>query len=58
MSDGIIAISRKEEDPVDEEEKKTAEIVQTKRRRAKTYSDFVLTEFGVRDDVYNSRFRM
>jgi U3 small nucleolar RNA-associated protein 15 len=48
MSDGILAISKREENP-EEEQQEQAELVQTRRRKAKTYSDFVVTDYGIKE---------
>jgi len=48
MSDGIIAISRREEDTVPGvDQEKTEQVAKKNRRKSKTFSDFVYTDYGV-----------
>lgn len=54
MADGIIAISRKEEESIKDEQENSSKIIQEKRRKSKTYSTFVETEFGIKEDVVQS----
>jgi hypothetical protein len=50
MSDGIIAISRMEEETKESEEEKAAEAVQAKRRKSRAFADFVLTDYGIAEE--------
>jgi U3 small nucleolar RNA-associated protein 15 len=55
MSDGIIAIARKEEEIVQDEEENAIKIIQEKRKKSKTYSSFIETEFGIKEDLIQSK---
>lgn len=60
MSDGIIAISRKEEPQQDKEEEDATntQIVQQRRKKSKSYSTFVETEFGVKEELTPSKLQI
>ncbi|CAG7717369.1 unnamed protein product [Allacma fusca] len=65
MSDGILAISKREETPEEDREEREA-LVQTRRKKAKTFSDFAVTDYGIKEksteaepvyDAYLRKFR-
>jgi hypothetical protein len=58
MSDGILAISRKEEAsvPIEEHMSEETEVAKKRRKKARTYADFTLTEYGVKDQVLTGKF--
>jgi len=54
MTDGILAISRKEDAPVlldGQNMLEPATGTKFKKRKARTYADFTLTEHGARDEI-------
>jgi len=55
MTDGIIAISRMEEESKEMEQEKTAEVVRAGRKKSKAFSDFVLTDFGITEGGSTSK---
>jgi len=50
MSDGIIAISRMEDEEKEAEQDKQNEAAIAKRKKSKIFSDFVLTDFGISEE--------